>query len=260
MTREQQLNEMLQLYEINENDLKLELKEIDEKHLEVQKKLQKKLAEAEKVTQERKELTITLQNELHTKEIMLSNLQKKLNASTECLNRSRQENDRLQKKIQEMYDSKNAFRTKRIDSLTDLTNIDLEMDLENLTQNELVEQCMDLRSRFEKAVVEIRAVKRELRDSYIKFDNLELENVNIRRNLQIIEEDAQSHAVLMANRVQDLTNKLATAERQARSLKAKLQHSRGKRRSLSLKGKFYHLTFRITFCMVHILTNSIDLF
>lgn len=243
---------MLELYEINDTELKLELKEIDEKHLDVELKLQKKLAEAEKLAQERKELTQTLQNELQTKELLLNNMQMKLNASSECMTRCRQENERLYKRIQEVSTStlerSNSLRSpKRIDSLQDLTNIDLDLNLDELTQNELVEQFLDLRDRFEKAIIEIRAVKRELRESYVKFDNLELENVNMKRNVEIIEEDARSHSVLMANRVQDLTNKLAMAEKQARSLKAKLQHSRGKRRSLSLKGEQF--TFNRQKCL-----------
>lgn len=237
LTKEIQLTEMLTILEASESDTKTELADLDEKHAEAQRKLEKKLAEAEKAAQDRKELTISLQAELRAKEALLLGLQKKLTTTTDCLTRSRLENERLAKKLQET-DSSACRSSKRIDSLTDLTNIDLETDLDDLSRSELVEQCLDLRGRFEKAVLEIRAVKRELRESYAKFDRLELDNAGIKRNLEIIEEEAQSHAVLMANRVQDLTNKLAAAERQARNLKAKLQHSRGKRRSLSLKGLF----------------------
>lgn len=236
ITREKQIQEMLQLSEKNESELNKKLQENEERLIKEQRALQKELGETEKQAKENRELTISLKKELLTKQRILSSFQDELNSCTERLTRSRQENERLYKKIQEL-DGKSSFRTKRIDSLTDLTNIDLEIDLDNLTQNELVEQCIDLRSRFEKAIIEIRAVKRELRDSHIKYDSLELENVGFKRNLEIMEEDAQSHAILMANRVQDLTNKLAVAERQARSLKAKLQDSREKRRSLSLKGR-----------------------
>lgn len=136
-------------------------------------------------------------------------------------------------------EGKTSYKIKRMDSLNDLANIDLEKDLESLGHNELIEQCLDLRSRFEKAVIEIRAIKKDLRDSHAKFDELELQNLNLAGNLETAKKEADAHSALMVCRVQDLTTKLATAEKQARSLKSKLQDSREKRRSLSLKGMWY---------------------
>lgn len=124
-----------------------------------------------------------------------------------------------------------------MNSLTDLTNVDLNIDFEVLNQNELIEQCLDLRSRFEKAVMEVRAVKRELREAHIKYDDLELQNTNLQSNLENAQQEAEANSALMASRLQDLTNKLVAAEKQVRTLKSKLQDSREKRRSLSLKGK-----------------------
>lgn len=175
-------------------------------------------------------------------DVKLRNVFNKRKLKIECLTCCRRVNQHLDDRIREMSSSKlirSKFSpTKRIESIRDLTDVDLDVNLDELTEDELIVQFIDLRDRFLKAIVEIKTVKKELRESYVKYDNLELEMVNLKKNLQIVEDDARSHSVLMANRVQDLTNKLTIAEKQCRSLKVKLQHSRGKRRSLSLKGNY----------------------
>lgn len=235
-TRENEAKELLQFSENNEKELSSKLKQLDEKSCRDQKASQKRLADTEKIAKENEERAESISRELQAKQRVLTSFQEELASCTERLSRSRHENERLFKKVQDL-ECKGNFRTKRIDSLTDLTNIDLEIDLDNVNRDDLIEHCMDLRSRFEKAVIEIRAVKRELRESHAKYDHLELKNTSLRRNLEMVDEESRAHSVLMANRIQDLTNKLAVAERQARNLKAKLQDSREKRRSLSLKGR-----------------------
>lgn len=122
-------------------------------------------------------------------------------------------------------------------TISDLTNVDLNINLETLEPVELVSQCLDLRGRFEKAISEVRALKKVLHDSQAKCDELELHNSNLESGLEVSRQEAEADATLMASRLQDLTNKLVAAEKQVRSLKLKLQDSREKRRSLSLKGK-----------------------
>lgn len=233
--REKQTKETAALKEKMERELTQKLKHVEEKYTREHKTWQRKITEAERTSRENENRCNNLSRELQAKQRIVANLQEELSCVNENLLKNRQENDKLYKKLQEL-ENKTNLRNKRIDSLSDLTNIDLDIDLETLGHNELIEQCLDLKSRFEKAVVEIRAIKKELRESHSKYDNLELQNVSLKKNLEIVEEEAQAHASLMATRVQDLTSKLAMAEKQARNLKAKLQDSREKRRSLSLKG------------------------
>lgn len=126
----------------------------------------------------------------------------------------------------------------------------------------VVEEYEDLRCRFEKAVQEIRAMKRELKESNVQTDCLELELINARQDLQIRQQTYEAQASMMAARIQDLTTKLTAADKQVkllhsniifnnfnnyvyiflqqiRLLKQKLTKSEGreKRRSLSLKGR-----------------------
>lgn len=102
-----------------------------------------------------------------------------------------------------------------------------------------MEEYDELRSRFEKAVMEIRAMRKELREAHATQDVLELEIFAHKQNTTSVTENNQAQIQLMAARIQDLTNKLAASEKQVRTLKQKLTkvETRDKRRSLSLKGR-----------------------
>lgn len=82
--------------------------------------------------------------------------------------------------------------------------------------NRVIEEYSDLRARFEKAVVEIRVMKRELRESQAQTDCLELSLINLRQDSKARQETTDSQTALMAARVQDLAMKLCNAEKQVR--------------------------------------------
>lgn len=102
-----------------------------------------------------------------------------------------------------------------------------------------MEEYDELRSRFEKAILEIRAMRKELREAHAMQDALELEIFAHKQDAASVNETNQAQIQLMAARIQDLTNKLAASEKQVRNLKQKLTkaETRDKRRSLSLKGR-----------------------
>ncbi|XP_046403205.1 protein outspread isoform X2 [Ischnura elegans] len=126
----------------------------------------------------------------------------------------------------------------RMGSLSDLTNVDLDLDVSSMDQERLIEEWCSLRARFEKAVREIHALKKELRACQGKVDALELESSATSMCLERERRRAEADMSLMVNRVQDLTVKLSAAEKQVRQLKQKTSRveSREKRRSLSLRG------------------------
>ncbi|PSN31199.1 hypothetical protein C0J52_22102 [Blattella germanica] len=169
----------------------------------------------------------------------------------ERLSRGIEENEALYRRVRELEgragsspSGSNGFssskeKARSVDSLSDLTNIDLDLDLAHMDKERLVEEYEDLRARFEKAVAEIRAMKRELRESHTMYDELELSVIKLRQDGKRREEASDAEAALMVARVEDLTLKLSAAEKQVRSLKQKLakSDSREKRRSLSLKGR-----------------------
>ena len=127
----------------------------------------------------------------------------------------------------------------RLDSLSDLSNIDYDLDLEALDRESLVDEYVELRARFERSLVEIRALKRELRQAQSAVDGFEVAQMALKQQWQAKEVDYNSQLNLMAARVQDLTSKMAAADKQVRQLKIKVakSESREKRRTQSLKGR-----------------------
>lgn len=77
-----------------------------------------------------------------------------------------------------------------------------------------MEEYDELRGRFEKAVLEIRAMKRELRESHALYDDLELVCITLRQDAKSREESDRAQASLMVSRIEDLTLKLTAAEKQ----------------------------------------------
>ncbi|KAK4880362.1 hypothetical protein RN001_008508 [Aquatica leii] len=228
LVRKKQTDELLVNLQETERELNQRIRESDEKHIKEHRTLQRRLTEAETLAKDNEDRCNHLAKDLQSKQFIVETLQDELKRAND-----RYIND--YETYKKEFEGKYGY--KRLNSLTDLTDIDLDANLENATHKDLIEKCLDLRSRFEKAVIEIRLLKKELRDAFSKYDDLELQNVNLRSSLEIAHREAEANSALMASRLQDLTNKLFTAEKQARSLKSKLQDSREKRRSLSLKGR-----------------------
>ncbi|GAB6033297.1 hypothetical protein CHUAL_012893 [Chamberlinius hualienensis] len=133
-------------------------------------------------------------------------------------------------------------RKMHLGSLSDLTNIEKDVDPETAPRDKLAVKYQELRERFEKAVDEIRALQKELKEAHFKCDHLELACLNKKRATDAIENDYQSQLSLMSVRIEDLTNKLNMSEKQLR-LQPKTSKSVGgtggkeQRRTRSLKGK-----------------------
>lgn len=102
----------------------------------------------------------------------------------------------------------------RLDSLSDLSNIDYDLDLDNLDRESLIDEYVELRARFERSLVEIRALKRELRQTQSALDGFEVAHMALKQQWQAKEGDYTSQLSLMAARVQDLTAKMAAADKQ----------------------------------------------
>ena len=102
-----------------------------------------------------------------------------------------------------------------------------------------MEEYDELKGRFEKAILEIRAMRKELREAHAIQDALELEIFAHKQEATRTSDSNQAQVRLMAERIQDLTSKLAGSEKQVRTLKQKFAkvETRDKRRSLSLKGR-----------------------
>ncbi|XP_071518224.1 uncharacterized protein osp isoform X3 [Panulirus ornatus] len=192
--------------------------------------------------------------------ISLKATQRELEHTADRLHRGIEENENLCSRIRELErhredkerrassnlsisSSRERFSSKknlpRIDSISDLTNFDFTLEPEELDKEQLTDEYNELRLRFEKAVNEIKALKREIREIQNQQDEMELSNLKLKQDLKGSEGDFNSQLSLMTCRIQDLTNKLSNSEKQVRLLKQKISRaeSRDRRRTQSLKGR-----------------------
>uniref|UniRef100_A0A8D8YE07 Protein outspread n=1 Tax=Cacopsylla melanoneura TaxID=428564 RepID=A0A8D8YE07_9HEMI len=159
----------------------------------------------------------------------------------ERMNRGMEENENLYRRIRDLEGNHHSLRESKgrsLDSLSDLTNVFLDLDLDQLDKDRVVEEFDNLRTRFEKAVSEIRIMKRELRLAQSEQDCVELSLISMSQELKAQQELSESQTSLMACKIQDLTLKLSQAEKQVRAFRHKMSklETRDKRhRSLSLK-------------------------
>lgn len=248
--REKQMQELLLTLEKTERELNKCLEENEDiRSLKEMYRYDKNAWESSVLESEKNLKETTHRCEILAKECSLNQgiikeLQMEIDTLNERLARGIEENDVLYKRLRDLDGRSSSLSSSRergrsMDSLSDLTNIDLDIDLFQMNKERIIEEYDELRGRFEKAVLEIRAMKRELRESHAMYDGLEITNIGLKNDLKRLEDNNQSQIDLMAARVQDLTQKLSASEKYTRTLKQKLQktESREKRRSLSLKGR-----------------------
>ncbi|XP_033225493.1 protein outspread isoform X3 [Belonocnema kinseyi] len=244
--REKQIEELLNTIERTEQMRNKDLEDLEKvKKLYNRDKevLECKLLETEAILRETSERREMITKELTTSHRTVEHLQAEVTSLGDRLSQGIEENDRLYTRVRELEgkSSLSAIRERgrSFDSLSDLTNIDLDLDLNTLDKERVMEEYEELRGRFEKAILEIRAMRKELREAHATQDALELEIFAHKQESGRSNETNQAQLQLMAARIQDLTNKLAGSEKQVRTLKQKLTkaEARDKRRSLSLKGR-----------------------
>ncbi|KAL7030668.1 hypothetical protein ACKWTF_006744 [Chironomus riparius] len=227
--------------------------------LETLEKTEMELAARRKENEEMKEklLKELMENRESAKKIInkltdeLVESQNKMSEIENQLQRGIEENDSLYQKIRSLESSvvpssssttslinankSSGDRIRRMDSFSDLTCLN-NVDPDELDKESLVSEYQELKQRFEKVVNELKMMKRELRESYNSYDNLDLAHTSLRQDLERKHNEFQMRNRMMADRIQDLTNKYSAAEKQVRILKQKLMKSERKRTS-SLKGK-----------------------
>ncbi|XP_043800645.1 protein outspread isoform X5 [Apis laboriosa] len=244
--REKQVDELLNTIQRTEQQRNKDLEDLEKMkkmYNRDKEMLECKLLETEAILRETSERCEMLTKELASSHRTVEHLQSEITSLSNRLSQGIEENERLYSKVRELEDkgglSSSKERGRSFDSLSDLTNIELDLDFNSLDKERIVEEYDELRSRFEKAILEIRAMRKELREAHAMQDALELEIFAHKQDAVSVNETNQAQIQLMAARIQDLTNKLAASEKQVRNLKQKLTkaETRDKRRSLSLKGR-----------------------
>lgn len=248
--REKKMEELVTTLQQKEEELSKRTKEAENldtiKQLYNQDKTmwENKLTETQNFLKESTEHCELLTRQLTSAQENVKHLQRELNELNEKLLKSVRENDGLYARIRDLEgrvaaESPSKEKRKSIGSLGDLTNINQELNLETLEKSRLIDEYVELRERFLKAIQEIKAMKKELRESHNMYDELEITNMKLRNEMKLREQCSRSEIDLMAARILDLTQKLTASDKQVRTLKHKIQksESREKRRSLSLKGR-----------------------
>lgn len=250
--QEKKMEDLVTTLQKKEEELSLRTKEAE--NLDAIKELynqdknlwESKLTETQNFLKESTEHCELLTRQLASAQETIVQLQREVNEVNEKLLKSVKESDSLYVRIKDLegrsvVESVLPTKDKRksIGSLSDLTNFNQDLNLESMEKDRLIEEYVELKDRFVKAISEIKAMKKELRDSHNMYDELEITNLKLRNEMKLREQCSRSEIDLMAARILDLTQKLTASDKQVRTLKHKIQksESREKRRSLSLKGR-----------------------
>lgn len=250
--QEKKMEELVTMLQKKEEELSVRTKEAE--NLDAIKELynqdkslwESKLKETQNFLKESTEHCEVLTRQLASAQETIVQLQHEVNELNDKLLNSVKESDSLYTRIRDLEGRslvESALPTKEkrksIGSLSDLTNLNQDINLESMEKDRLIEEYAELRDRFVKAIQEIKAMKKELRDSHNMYDELEITNLKLRNEMKLREQCSRSEIDLMAARILDLTQKLTASDKQVRTLKHKIQktESREKRRSLSLKGR-----------------------
>lgn len=250
LLKEKQMEDLVIQLQQKEEELAMRTKEAESldaiKQLYSQDKSmwEAKLAGTKNCLKESTEHSEMLTRQLSSAQETIAQLQRDLNNLNDRLLKSVKDNDGLYARIRDLEsrlvaESPTREKRKSIGSLSDLSNLNMDLNLETMEKNRLIEEYDDLRGRFLKAILEIKAMKKELRESNNMYDELEITNTKLRNEMKLREKCSKSEIDLLAARIQDLTQKLTASDKQVRTLKHKIQksESREKRRSLSLKGR-----------------------
>ncbi|XP_045532840.1 protein outspread isoform X2 [Pieris brassicae] len=248
--REKKMEELVIALQKKEEELSIRTKDAENldaiKQLYIQDKnmWESKLTETQNFLKESTEHCELLTKQLASAQDTVKQLQKELTDLNEKLLKSVKENDYLYGRIRVLeskviVESPTKEKRKSVGSLHELGNINENMNLESFEKNRLIEEYVELRSRFLRAIQEIKVMKKELRESHNMYDELEITNMKLINEMKLREQCSRSEIDLMAARILDLTQKLTASDKQVRTLKHKIQktESREKRRSLSLKGR-----------------------
>lgn len=235
ITYENKVKDLIQNFDKTEKELNQRNSQMEIKYKKEQKTLQHKLREVEDASKNFEGKVGILSRELQTKQHVILSLQEELANTKEKYFHSLQENEKLSNTLQELNNKLPHMNSKELKSITDLIDIDFELNIENLNNEDVKNYSYALRLRLEKALLEIRALQNKLKEAHENCDNLELINLRLNNSLTALKDEHQTEVNMLVGRVDDLTSKLITSEKQIRSkLKAE---QRDKRRSLSLKGR-----------------------
>lgn len=133
--------------------------------------------------------------------------------------------------------SQSEQQLRRMGSVSDLADLP-EIDPYSAEKHVIAQEYNELKYRFKKIIEELRILKKELKDAYYIYDTLEIDYKALKLEMEKFRSEEQARISMMADRIEDLTNKYTSAEKNARNWKMKFSRAE-RRRSVSLKGREY---------------------
>lgn len=223
--REAKMSELLLTLRRTEFELSTRKREAEDVRESISVKLEEATRNAQQVI---KRLTAELENSRD----IIKDLEDQLGGIAE--------NEALYNQLQQMSPAPSLSdlgrsKMKRMDSFSDLASLS-DIDPYCLDKEVLIEEYTDLKSRFEKAISELKIMKKELKEAHNMYDMMELQYSSLKMQLEQQKAEEQNQSQMFSARIQDLTSKYSASEKNIRNLKQKLLRTE-KRRTLSLKGR-----------------------
>lgn len=131
--------------------------------------------------------------------------------------------------------SENQLR--RMGSISDIADLP-DINPYKIDKCILIKEYEELKYRFKKIIEELRIIKKELKAAYNMYDTLEIDHDSLKREMERYRSEEQARVSMMAERIEDLTIKYTSAEKNARNWRMKFSRAE-RRKSISLKGKEY---------------------
>ena len=193
-------------------------------------RLRNELAEKVAADQHQQEL----QAELARKELEIGTLTARLQ---EVTNTVEKEEGRSRSLCSSRENLDKQLRMVRMDSLTELmAPLNDTNQISNMEHDKLVLCYNDVVNRFNKAISEIKALKLSVKQAQSNTDGLEIKNLQLNQALKTADSKTVEETKMLSNKIEDLTCKYLSAEKQVRILKGKLKGPEGKERRRSSTG------------------------
>ncbi|KAG1683015.1 Protein outspread [Nymphon striatum] len=201
------------------------------------------------------------QEELHRIREDITDLKSQCNWKEIVIQRQRSENQSLKnnletgkEEINSLFNKLSKFSKDKLVLTKEIHDLETKLEVHENIQKEptlVIMEDFDKETEVDNAKVsltkaqsDIRNLKKELRQAHCSYDELELYTMKMKHDMDAVKQENQSDSRMMAERIEDLTSKLSSAERTTRQLKQKLvkAENRQERRSRSLRGGKESLT------------------
>lgn len=124
------------------------------------------------------------------------------------------------------------IRLTKMDSLAELmTSVNETEAIDGMDHEEIVICYNDVLKRLGKAINEIRSLKTSVKTAQNAADEMEIANIRLNQSLGSAESHYTQQMKMLSTKIEDLTAKYLSAEKQARLLKLKCNEVKSRRRS-----------------------------